>query len=201
MLIHFQCKSHFQYQRHFSVAWEDKMITAENLTLFILLLLLTFTVISDIKISKIKNYHVLPAALSGIIINTYFYGVEGAKASIAGLLIPVILLGIFFYMGLLGAGDIKLYSAIGALLGWEAGLFIIGYSMLVAGAAAFVKLLGTGEIAKSFRGLGKDIKLLIYTGGGCQRPSIIKNNRHIIRLSPAIAFGTAIHFALIFYGI
>ncbi len=174
------------------------MIAAKLSVFIMLLLLLTLTVISDIKISKIKNLHVLIAALSGIIINTYFYGMEGLKTSIVALVIPVILLGIFFYMRFLGAGDIKLYSAVGALLGWEAGLFIIGYSMLIAGVAAFIKLLGTGELAKSFRSLGRDVKLLIYSGGCCQGLSLNKSNRHIIKLSPAIAFGTVIHSVLIF---
>ena len=174
------------------------MITVKLSGFIILLLLLSLTVISDIKTSKIKNLHVLVAALSGAIINTYSYGMEGFKASIAGLAIPVILLGIFFYMGLLGAGDIKLYSAVGALLGWEAGLFIMGYSMLIAGAAAFIKLLGTGEPAKSFRSLGSDVKLLIYSGACCQGLYADKSNRHIIRLSPAIAFGTVIHSVFTF---
>ncbi len=174
------------------------MIAAKLPVYIILLLLLSLTVISDIKTSKIKNIHVLIAALSGIIINIYSYGMEGLKASITGLAIPVILLGIFFYMGLLGAGDIKLYSAVGALLGWEAGLFIIGYSMLIAGATAFIKLLGAGELAKSFRSLGSDVKLLIYSGGCCQGLTVNKSNRHIIRLSPAIAFGTVIHSVFTF---
>ncbi len=174
------------------------MITARLSVFIILLLLLSFTVISDIKTSKIRNLHVLTAALSGTIINTYSYGMEGLTESIAGLAIPVILLGIFFYMGLLGAGDIKLYSAVGALLGWEAGLFITGYSMLIAGVVAFIKLLGTGELSKSFRSLGNDVRLLIYSGGCCQGMSVNKSNRHIIRLSPAIAFGTAIHLVLTF---
>ncbi len=174
------------------------MIAAKLPVYIILLLLFSLTVISDIKTSKIKNLHVLLAALSGIIINTYSNEMEGLKASIAGLAIPVILLGIFFYMGLLGAGDIKLYSAVGALLGWEAGLFIIGYSMLIAGVTAFIKLLGTGELSKSFRSLGNDVRLLIYSGGCCRGLPVNKSNRHIIRLSPAIAFGTAIHSVLTF---
>jgi prepilin peptidase CpaA len=85
----------------------------------VLICLLFLSVISDLKASKIRNIFVFPAALLGIIINAYSYGLSGFRSSIMGIVMPIVLLGILFCARLIGAGDIKLFSAIGAFLGWK----------------------------------------------------------------------------------
>lgn len=157
----------------------------------IMFILLVFSIVSDMKISKIKNAYVLVSGAAGISINTYRSGAEGFKLSAAGIVLPIILLWIFFYMGLLGAGDIKLFSAIGALVGWREGLYIMAYSILVAGVVSIVKLHGSGELINGFRTLGRELKLFAFGGlGGIT--DLSSSNRHVIKLSPSIAAGAGI---------
>jgi prepilin peptidase CpaA len=160
----------------------------------ILLALLVLCIISDIKTSKIKNIYVLSAAVAGMGINLYSQGMEGLIMSVWGLILPVVLLGIFFYTGLLGAGDIKLFSSIGALLGWQSGLYIMGYSFFAAGIFSLIKLLRTSELKRGFLFLGRDLKLFLYSRNFTDLQA--SDAKHIIKLSPYIAMGVGIQLAV-----
>ncbi len=156
----------------------------------ILFALLVLSISSDLKTSKIKNLYVLFAAIAGMGINTYFQGIEGIKMSVYGIIIPVVFLGIFFYTGLLGAGDIKLFSAIGSLVGWECGLYIMVYTFLTAGIFSLIKLIRTADLRKSFLLLGRDLKLGFYSGNFDELQA--GGAKHIIKLSPFIVAGAGI---------
>ncbi len=138
------------------------------------------------------------AALAGIVINTYNIGISGLKMSFAGLILPVLFLGIFFYTRHIGAGDIKLFSAIGALLGWRAIIYIIIYSFLTAGIICIVRSIGRRELKEVFLSMASDIKLYFIS------PKLISANdicsRHIFKLSPAIAAGVLINALTGFLG-
>ena len=51
-----------------------------------------------------------------------------------------------FVMGGMGAGDVKLMGAIGALMGWRSSVLTAFYSALVGGAMVIVYLLYTGKL-------------------------------------------------------
>ncbi len=153
----------------------------------ILFCLLALSLYTDLKESKIRNKHIAFFALAGVTFNFIYYGVEGLNISAGGILIPVMLLGIFFCLRLIGAGDIKLFSAIGALLGWKCGIYIMAYSFLFAGIISFAGLLRKREIRSTFSDFYGEIRLCIYTKNFIWLSG--RNKKHIIRLSPAIAMG------------
>ncbi len=164
------------------------------ITYIVLLFLLLLSVISDLKASKIRNMFVLTAALLGMAINAYLYGLTGLKTSIIGIVIPVLLLGILFYASLIGAGDIKLFSAIGAVVGWKCLLYVMAYSFIIAGIFAFVSLARRAEVKSTFFAFYLDMKMCFLTSD----ISYFQNNstKHTIRLSPAIALGVCIQMLL-----
>ena len=98
--------------------------------LFILLML---ALISDIKTYKIKNNIVYPFIILGLLTCLYSNGLEGVKESFIGILLPILLLFLFYLLRMLGAGDIKLFSAIGAIMGSRFVLYTIIYSILSGG--------------------------------------------------------------------
>ncbi len=174
----------------------------------ILICLLILSVISDIKYSKIKNIYVIPAAISGLFINTFEHGFEGLKLSLFGVLVPILLLGLLFNLKLIGAGDLKLFSAIGALLGCEFILYGMAYSFVFAGIVALLSLLRNknetycvnSDLLKFLKSIFFhfyiDIKMCCLNSS-----TYIKSNnkRHIIRLSPSIAIGTCLQVLLSFF--
>ena len=114
---------------------------AYNIKIVITLILLMICTYTDIKIKKIKNIVCLVFIISGVSLNFYFFGVDGIIDSLSGILIPFVLLILFFLTRSLGAGDIKLFSAIGSINGTN---FIIGSllsSFLIGGSAGIIILL------------------------------------------------------------
>lgn len=156
----------------------------------VLFCLLFLSVISDLKASKIYNKYILPAALAGLVINIFLYGLEGMKSSVMGMVLPILFLGIFFYVRLIGAGDIKLFGAIGALLGWSFVLYAMVYAFIFAGIFAFISLARRAEIKSTFFAFYQEMKMCFFI---CD-PLYFQNRstKHIIRFSPAIAGGACL---------
>jgi prepilin peptidase CpaA len=102
------------------------------------IILLISAVISDTKTYKIKNEIVLPFIILGTLSNSIKFGIEGFASSILGIAIPFICLLILFALRMLGAGDIKLLSALGAILGYPFIIYIMAYSFISGGVIAMI---------------------------------------------------------------
>lgn len=97
-----------------------------------LIYLVTAAVVSDIRTYRISNRLNAAGCICGIFINVYEKGVDGALLSIKGMMIPVGILFILFALRIVGAGDIKLLAAMGAIVGvniWR----IVVMSFIIAG--------------------------------------------------------------------
>ena len=68
----------------------------------------------DVRVFKVHNRLTLPLVLSGLLFNTIQGGVNGLAFSLAGLLVGFASLIVFYAMGGIGAGDVKLLAGIGA---------------------------------------------------------------------------------------
>lgn len=79
-----------------------------------MLTILIIAVYFDIKTGCIPNKLNLSGCILGLFLNTLFMGKYGLINSICGILLPIIILFVFFVFRVLGAGDIKLLSVIGA---------------------------------------------------------------------------------------
>ena len=99
-----------------------------------ILILLSLT--SDIKTYKIKNELILFFILTGLATNFCLGGSRALIPSLLGCIIPVLLLIALFGLRMLGAGDIKLFCAIGAIMGIRFVLYTIGYSFIAGGFIA-----------------------------------------------------------------
>ncbi|MBS4196147.1 A24 family peptidase [Lederbergia citri] len=94
-----------------------------------LILILTISIITDLRSRKILNIVTLPAILVALIYHTFTSGFQGLSFSGLGFLVGLGLLLIPFLMGGVGAGDVKLLAAIGA---WKGTMFVL-YTGLFAG--------------------------------------------------------------------
>ena len=153
----------------------------------ILFIILLLSVVSDLRTSKIRNIYTISAIIVGVAINTYLSGIYGLKESIKGVTLPVLILGIFFCARLIGAGDIKLYSSIGAVFGIDFVIMAAAYSFLICGLYLIVKICIKRKFASTFIPFIKEIKLCFMT----QSLSVFKDKttRTFVRMSPAIAAG------------
>lgn len=116
-----------------------------------LAILITLSLVSDTREYKIKNTITLGISTIGLITNLILYGLEGLIFSLAGWLIPVVLLFIFFALRMLGAGDIKLFAAVGAIMGWKFSVYSIIYSFIAGGIIALIIMLVRKNAIKRLR--------------------------------------------------
>lgn len=124
----------------------------------ILLLILIICLWTDLRERRIYNKVVIPAAAAGIIIQTAQHGLPGLKSGLAGCGLGLLLFLLPFALGGLGAGDVKLLGAVGALKG---SLFVIYTALgtaLAGGVIAFFILL-------RHRRLGATVKRLVFSLG------------------------------------
>lgn len=107
----------------------------------VLVCCLIMALINDLRENKIRNVITLPTALLGLGLNLAEQGGTGLVASVTGWLVPVLALIIFYLIKVMGAGDIKLFAAIGAVMGlpFTVGSFVI--SIYFGGVVALVLLI------------------------------------------------------------
>jgi prepilin peptidase CpaA len=74
-------------------------------------------IVSDLKTYKIKNTITYSFMLAGLLSNFVMEGFKGLVFSLQGIMLPVVCLIVLYMMGIIGAGDVKLLSAVGALMG------------------------------------------------------------------------------------
>ena len=106
----------------------------------IILMLLIAATIFDLRTGKIPNLLNGIGILTGYAYHIYTEGVCGIVICTVYALIPVVLLFLLFLIHALGAGDIKLFSAIACLGGQSLFFHTFLYSFLVGAVYALFKL-------------------------------------------------------------
>lgn len=115
----------------------------------ILILYLAVAVMMDLKFFKIPNCLCFFMLLTGIYQSYIRQGVLGIRLSLFGILFPFLALYLLFYIGGLGAGDIKLFCAIGSFLPKKI-VSIILLAFLFNGVLALWKLNQSNRLATRF---------------------------------------------------
>ena len=172
-----------------------------SLFLMKLLLLLPLAVVViyyDVRFRRIPNIVVASALVAGLAINTSFAGLPGTVSSLKGLglaFLPMFLMHIF---GALGAGDVKLFGAIGAVLG--VGLVPMTFVMVVmlGAALAVYSMLIAGMVFSTLHGVAR-IFVGVLPGWEMPRFAMPPDRSHTIPYGVAIMLGSVIS-AIVFRG-
>ncbi len=106
-----------------------------------LVLLLLLAVISDNRTYKIKNSLHGVFILIGLGLGLWQNGLKGGAMAMAGMIIPILILLPLFALRMLGAGDIKLFASIGAIMGSGFVLNAMIYSFLSGGLMALLLMI------------------------------------------------------------
>ena len=130
--------------------------------------ILLISLLTDVRTKKIPNLLTFPGILAGFIIHGVQDGWPGLGQAVLGLLLGLALLFIPFALGGMGAGDVKLLGAVGALQGADFVLRAFLASALAGGALAVAALLWRRQLWASICWCGPALKSLFWrlaTGG------------------------------------
>lgn len=110
---------------------------------FILFVFLIIAFISDVKYKKLPNWLTAFGMVIGIIYHLIINGFDGLIFSFLGLIIAGLIFLILYAFKAIGAGDVKLFAAIGAIVGTQMVLYMMMYSIIFAGIIGIIILLFT----------------------------------------------------------
>ncbi|MFB5674407.1 prepilin peptidase [Paenibacillus terreus] len=127
---------------------------------------LAAALVTDLRSMKIPNKLTLPAALGGLAVHAVSGGWEGMLFACAGLGTGFALLLVMYWMGAVGAGDVKLFAGIGA---WTGAAFVFQsaiYSVMFAGVIGLLIVLWKREAVLRLRRVLFNLGgFLIFRGG------------------------------------
>src|ERR1035441_657089 len=151
--------------------------------------------VTDLRSRRIPNWLVLPFLVAGFVVSGWLHGWQGLGQSVAGAALGLAIYGFLFWMGGMGAGDVKLCAAIGAWIG--PGQLLI--ALVIAGMAGGIMVLCWaafgGFLNELFTGAGDLV--FGWKERGMQRdPELVLTNplKRKMPYAPAIAIGTLISF-------
>ncbi|SRR6266404_2651462 len=122
----------------------------------IVIALITFVVACcavDVRIRRIPNAISAPAILAGLLLNTWYFGMNGLLASTGGVVVMGAVLIAPFALGGIGAGDVKMMAAVGAFLGPRLAAFGLALGMALGGVIMGVHLLRIGRFREKIGAL------------------------------------------------
>ena len=163
--------------------------------LILLAPLAIFVIYYDVRYRRIPNVLVLATLLAGISINTGFSGVNGMLSSVEGFALaffPMLLMHIF---GAMGAGDVKLFGAVGAVLGVSIVPLAFVVVVMLGAVLAIYTMLRAGTVFSTLHGVLR-IFVGILPGWEMPRFAMAPDRRHTIPYGVAIMLGSLIAVAL-----
>lgn len=107
----------------------------------------TIALLTDVRGRRIPNWLTLSALAVGVVANLITGGADGMGSALAGAAIGFGLLLPFYLVGAMGAGDVKLLAALGALLGPQTLLVAATAAALVGGGMSVVILARRGRLS------------------------------------------------------
>lgn len=121
---------------------------------FLILTIASVAVVMDLVREKISNYLILLAWSAGLFWQLWRYGWWGWVEFLAGSIVPIAFLFFLFLPGMLGAGDIKLFSAIGGIMGVVPIVKCIAFSLGFGAVFSIAFMVLCGNVTERFRYFG-----------------------------------------------
>lgn len=103
----------------------------------------------DIRARRIPNWLVLTGLSLGITLNSLIFGWFGLKLALSGAGLAFAVYFAFYLLRAMGAGDVKLMAAVGALAGPKGWLAIFFFTAIAGGIIAFTLLLAKGRFKRT----------------------------------------------------
>jgi len=152
----------------------------------------------DIKSRRIPNFITGPAILAGLLLHASLDGWHGLLTSMAAGMICGVIFILFYIAGGMGAGDVKLITAVGCLAGLSSVAYLLILTSLAGGVMGVGFALLRGRLKETLSNVGT-IAAHHKEEGLTPHPELNVRNVSTLRLpyGVAIAAGSTITFFLL----
>ena len=162
--------------------------------LLLLVPLAVVVIYHDVRYRRIPNVVVLAALIAGLTINISYGGWRGALSSLGGFgvaFIPMFLMHVF---GAMGAGDVKLFAAIGAVVGLPLVPMTFVVVVLLGGLLAVYSMIRSRTVFSTMHGV---LRMFVGILPGWEMPrfSLPADRQHTIPYGVAIMIGSVVAVA------
>jgi prepilin peptidase CpaA len=166
-----------------------------NITFLFLLPLALVITYYDVRYRRIPNTFVLATLAMGIAVNAFAGGLSGALASLGGCVLAFVLMFMLHVFGAMGAGDVKLFAAIGSVVGSSLVLPTFFVVVLVGGVLGVVTMFRAGAVRATLQNI---LMLIVGLLPGWKMPrlAVPADRRKTIPYGVAITFGSLISLIL-----
>ena len=165
------------------------------LTAIIFIPLAIAIIYMDVRYRRIPNKLVLLILIGGLALNTIFDGPHGLLISLGGFGLAFALMFFFHLFGTMGAGDVKLFAAIGAVNGLSLVLPTLLVVALTGGVLAVCKMIQARRVAATMFGVFQFFYGLL-PGQTVPRFAIPADRSYTLPYAVPICFGSLISFFL-----
>ena len=172
------------------------MSASQNVALVILFIPMAIMIVyMDVRYRRIPNKLVLVTLIGGITLNTVFGGTHGLLVSLGGFALAFAVMFFFHAFGTMGAGDVKLFAAIGAILGISLVLPTLVVVALTGGVMAIFKMVYSGRAKATMFGVMQFFYGLL-PGQTVPRFDIPADRSYTLPYAVPICFGSLLAFLL-----
>ena len=164
-------------------------------TITLLLPLAVIITYYDVRYRRIPNPFVLATLIGGVAINGIFGGLPGVFASLGGCAMAFGLMFMLHIFGAMGAGDVKLFAAIGAVTGAQLVLPTFIVVVLTGGLLALISVIRAGVLISTMH---RVLQILVGMLPGWEMPrfAVPADRTHTIPYGVAITIGSIISTAV-----
>src|ERR1700674_497728 len=111
--------------------------------------------VSDVRYRRIPNWLSVSGAALGIGLNSIVYrGLPGIVFALEGMALGFSVYFVLYALHAMGAGDVKLMAAVGALVGWQDWLVVFFVAAILGGILALIVVARRGRVQRTFRNVG-----------------------------------------------
>ena len=149
----------------------------------------------DVRYRRIPNAFVLATLAAGVAMHGIFGGLAGVAASFMGCALAFALMFMLHIFGAMGAGDVKLFAAIGAVTGAHLVVPTFVVVILTGGLLAVVSIVRAGVVITTMH---RVLQIFVGMLPGWQMPkfAVPTDRRHTIPYGVAITMGSIISIAI-----
>jgi prepilin peptidase CpaA len=151
----------------------------------------------DVRYRRIPNWLSVCGVVLGIGLNASVYGgLPGVAFALKGMALGFSIYFVLYALHAMGAGDVKLMAAVGALVGWQDWVGVFFAASILGGILALIVVVRRGRVRRTFRNVAFILSQMMRL-----RPAHLAREELDVRSPQAVSLphGAVIAVAILFF--